>query len=77
MQKPFEGKHHACSSAHAVAYSYIAVINSSRNSPPSFVAIAAPLSACCLVDATYALKVGELSGIVDTDSGVHIILRTA
>uniref|UniRef100_A0A7S1C4L9 Peptidyl-prolyl cis-trans isomerase n=1 Tax=Bicosoecida sp. CB-2014 TaxID=1486930 RepID=A0A7S1C4L9_9STRA len=27
-------------------------------------------------DATYALKVGELSGIVDTDSGVHIILRT-
>jgi parvulin-like peptidyl-prolyl isomerase len=28
-------------------------------------------------DATYALKVGELSGIVDTDSGVHIILRTA
>lgn len=28
-------------------------------------------------DATYALKVGELSGVVDTDSGVHIILRTA
>jgi len=28
-------------------------------------------------DATYALKVGELSGIVDSDSGVHIILRTA
>jgi len=28
-------------------------------------------------DATYALKVGEMSGIVDTDSGVHIILRTA
>ena len=28
-------------------------------------------------DATYALAVGELSGIVDTDSGVHIILRTA
>lgn len=28
-------------------------------------------------DGTYALKVGELSGIVDTDSGVHIILRTA
>jgi len=28
-------------------------------------------------DATYALKVGELSGIVDTDSGLHIILRTA
>lgn len=28
-------------------------------------------------DATYALQVGELSGIVDTDSGVHIILRTA
>lgn len=28
-------------------------------------------------DATYALAVGELSGIIDTDSGVHIILRTA
>jgi peptidyl-prolyl cis-trans isomerase NIMA-interacting 1 len=28
-------------------------------------------------EATYALAVGELSGIVDTDSGVHIILRTA
>ncbi|KAG5547811.1 hypothetical protein RHGRI_013484 [Rhododendron griersonianum] len=28
-------------------------------------------------DATYALKVGEVSEIVDTDSGVHIIMRTA
>lgn len=28
-------------------------------------------------DATYALKVGELSGPVHSDSGVHIILRTA
>jgi NIMA-interacting peptidyl-prolyl cis-trans isomerase 1 len=28
-------------------------------------------------DATFALQVGELSGVVDTDSGVHIILRTA
>ncbi|XP_076455314.1 putative peptidyl-prolyl cis-trans isomerase dodo [Babylonia areolata] len=28
-------------------------------------------------DASFALKVGEMSGIVDTDSGVHIILRTA
>eukprot|EP00009_Paramoeba_aestuarina_P003377 CAMPEP_0201521680 /NCGR_PEP_ID=MMETSP0161_2-20130828/15582_1 /ASSEMBLY_ACC=CAM_ASM_000251 /TAXON_ID=180227 /ORGANISM="Neoparamoeba aestuarina, Strain SoJaBio B1-5/56/2" /LENGTH=147 /DNA_ID=CAMNT_0047920361 /DNA_START=83 /DNA_END=526 /DNA_ORIENTATION=- len=28
-------------------------------------------------DATYALKVGELSEMVDTASGVHIILRTA
>ncbi|KAH7484312.1 Peptidyl-prolyl cis-trans isomerase NIMA-interacting protein 1 [Phytophthora ramorum] len=28
-------------------------------------------------DATFALKVGELSNVVDTDSGVHIILRTA
>lgn len=27
-------------------------------------------------DATFALKVGEMSGIVDTDSGLHIILRT-
>eukprot|EP00262_Sarcandra_glabra_P009550 TRINITY_DN23973_c0_g1_i1.p1 TRINITY_DN23973_c0_g1~~TRINITY_DN23973_c0_g1_i1.p1 ORF type:complete len:120 (-),score=18.53 TRINITY_DN23973_c0_g1_i1:262-621(-) len=27
-------------------------------------------------EATYALKVGEISEIVDTDSGVHIILRT-
>lgn len=26
-------------------------------------------------DASFALKVGELSGVVDTDSGVHIILR--
>ncbi|XP_006653117.1 peptidyl-prolyl cis-trans isomerase Pin1 [Oryza brachyantha] len=28
-------------------------------------------------DATFALRVGETSDIVDTDSGVHIILRTA
>eukprot|EP01006_Ploeotia_vitrea_P003963 TRINITY_DN113585_c0_g1_i1.p1 TRINITY_DN113585_c0_g1~~TRINITY_DN113585_c0_g1_i1.p1 ORF type:complete len:127 (-),score=2.27 TRINITY_DN113585_c0_g1_i1:66-413(-) len=28
-------------------------------------------------DATYALQVGEMSSIVDTDSGVHLILRTA
>jgi NIMA-interacting peptidyl-prolyl cis-trans isomerase 1 len=28
-------------------------------------------------DATYALKVGEMSPIVSTESGVHIILRTA
>ncbi|KAJ4827466.1 hypothetical protein Tsubulata_006808 [Turnera subulata] len=27
-------------------------------------------------DITFALKVGEISDIVDTDSGVHIILRT-
>ena len=27
-------------------------------------------------DATFALKVGEMSGAVDTDSGVHLILRT-
>jgi NIMA-interacting peptidyl-prolyl cis-trans isomerase 1 len=26
-------------------------------------------------DASFALKVGEMSGIVDTDSGVHLILR--
>ena len=28
-------------------------------------------------DASFNLKVGELSEIVDTDSGLHIILRTA
>ena len=28
-------------------------------------------------DASFALQVGEISGIVDTDSGTHIILRTA
>lgn len=28
-------------------------------------------------DATRALQVGEISGIVDTDSGVHIIKRLA
>lgn len=28
-------------------------------------------------DATFALKVGEMSGPVFTDSGVHLILRTA
>ncbi|CAN6463643.1 unnamed protein product [Victoria cruziana] len=27
-------------------------------------------------EATFALQVGEISDIVDTDSGVHIILRT-
>ena len=28
-------------------------------------------------DAAFALRVGELSGIVDSDSGLHCILRTA
>ena len=28
-------------------------------------------------DATYALQVGQISDIVETDSGVHLILRTA
>lgn len=28
-------------------------------------------------EASFALKVGELSGVVDTDSGVHIIVRVA
>jgi NIMA-interacting peptidyl-prolyl cis-trans isomerase 1 len=28
-------------------------------------------------DAAFGLRVGELSGVVDTDSGVHIVLRTA
>jgi peptidyl-prolyl cis-trans isomerase NIMA-interacting 1 len=28
-------------------------------------------------DATFATRVGELSGIVDSDSGIHVILRTA
>uniref|UniRef100_A0A1B0CMH1 Peptidyl-prolyl cis-trans isomerase n=1 Tax=Lutzomyia longipalpis TaxID=7200 RepID=A0A1B0CMH1_LUTLO len=27
-------------------------------------------------EAAFALKVGEMSGIVDTDSGLHLILRT-
>ena len=29
-----------------------------------------------LQDATYALQVGQLSSIVDSDSGIHVILRT-
>lgn len=28
-------------------------------------------------DATYATPIGQLSGIVDSDSGIHVILRTA
>ena len=28
-------------------------------------------------EAAFALKIGELSDIIDTDSGVHIIMRTA
>ena len=28
-------------------------------------------------DATYALQVGDISDLVDSDSGIHIILRTA
>ena len=28
-------------------------------------------------DGAFALKVGEMGGIVDSDSGLHIILRTA
>jgi NIMA-interacting peptidyl-prolyl cis-trans isomerase 1 len=27
-------------------------------------------------DAAFALRVGEISGIVDSQSGVHLILRT-
>lgn len=30
-----------------------------------------------LQEATYALQPGQMSDIVDTDSGVHVILRTA
>ena len=26
--------------------------------------------------ATYALQVGEISGVVDSDSGIHVIMRT-
>ena len=28
-------------------------------------------------DAAFALQVGEMSGVISTDSGVHLILRTA
>jgi len=28
-------------------------------------------------DAAFSLKPGEMSGVIDTDSGVHLILRTA
>ena len=27
-------------------------------------------------EASFALQVGEMSGLVDTDSGIHIIIRT-
>jgi NIMA-interacting peptidyl-prolyl cis-trans isomerase 1 len=30
----------------------------------------------CVKDATFALKPGQMSDIVDTGSGVHLILRT-
>lgn len=32
---------------------------------------------CTCTEASFALNVGELSGFVSTDSGVHIILRVA
>lgn len=39
------------------------------------------IDACSLTNRhtrdSFGLRVGELSGVVDTDSGVHIILRTA
>ncbi len=31
---------------------------------------------CDAQDATYALQPGQLSDIVESDSGVHVILRT-
>lgn len=31
----------------------------------------------CAQDGTYALEVGQMSDVVDSDSGLHIILRTA
>jgi len=27
-------------------------------------------------EASYALQIGEMSGVVETDSGVHVIVRT-
>lgn len=64
MQKPFEDAAYVLLSLSLLLFA----------TPPSRRALTAHLfSRSC----SFGLRVGELSGVVDTDSGVHIILRTA